>query len=234
MITSLMLLTPDECARTERDLKALRTHWTPRGGEPSSFFTLGAASYLDAADDYRARAAALNPRLTERFGWLYDKLCSFLAWRLGTAVAFDESLARPGFHIWETAAIFTQPQASVHFDLQQLRAWPADTPGADFDHPLSFTVAIRLPRAGGGLNVWDISYERFLRFRDRVAGRVDPADLAVLLPPLRHPYTVGGIAIHPGLLMHQVGEVPTVEAGDERITLQGHALKVEGVWRLYW
>jgi hypothetical protein len=234
MITSLILLSPEECARAEADLKALRARWTARGGEPASFFTLGAASYLDPTDAYRERAAQCNPLLTEHFGWLLEKTREFLSWRLGAPAVFEPSLALPGFHVWETAAIFTAPQASVHFDLQQLRVWPRETPDADFQHPLSFTVAIRLPQAGGGLNVWDVSYERFMRFRERVDGRVDPADVAVLLRPLRHPYVRGGIALHSGLLMHQIGEVAQVQAGDERITLQGHGVKVGASWRLYW
>lgn len=234
MITSFTLLTPEECARADQALKALRAEWTPRGGEPANFFTLGAASYLDAGTDYARRAAAGNPVLAEHFGWLHDKLREFLGWRLGAAAVYAGPLALPGFHIWETGAIFTQPQASVHFDLPQLRAWPRDTPGADFAHPLSFTLAIRLPRAGGGLNVWDVSYERFTRFRERVGARVDPADVASLLPPMRHAYTVGGLSIHSGLLMHQIGEIASVEPGDERIMLQGHALKVGDTWRLYW
>jgi hypothetical protein len=234
MITSFELLTAQDCARTEQALKALRADWTPRGGDPLSFYTLGAASYLDAGVDYRQRAEAVNPKLAEHFGWLHSKLCEFLGWRLGAGVEFADRLALPGFHVWETPAIFTQPQASVHFDLQQLRVWPRDMPGVDFAHPLSFTLAIRLPRGGGGLNVWDITHERFARFRERIGARVDPADLATLLTPMRHAYTVGSIAIHSGLLMHQIGEIAAVEPGDERITLQGHALKVGGTWRLYW
>ena len=228
------MLTSQECARAEQALKALRADWTPRDNEPASFHTLGAASYLDAGLEYGRRAAAINPKLREHFGWLYDKLCGFLGWRLGAGVELADPFALPGFHVWETPAIFTQPQASVHFDLEQLRVWSRNTPGADFAHPLSFTVAIRLPRAGGGLNVWDITHERFAHFCERVGRGVDPAHVAALLPPMRHAYSVGSVAIHSGLLMHQIGEIAVVEPGDERITLQGHALKVGGTWQLYW
>ena len=147
---------------------------------------------------------------------------------------FAEPLALPGFHIWESAGIFTKPEASVHFDLQYLRHWTAELGTPDVSHPLSFTLALRLPRRGGGLNVWDVSYERFIAFRDRIGGHVQPADIATLLPPIRHPYVVGGLSLHSGHQLHQIGEIDHVDPDDERITLQGHALFVDGLWKLYW
>lgn len=234
MITSLMLLTQDECARANDDLKALRSSWTPRGGQPASFFTLGAPSYLDDESSYMTRAGETNPLLRNTFGWLYDKLCEFLSWRLGMSVGFAEPLALPGFHIWEAGGIFTKPEASVHFDLQYRRHWRPEMGTPDLTRPLSFTLALRLPRRGGGLNVWDVTLERFARFRERAGDRVQPADIAVLLPPMRHPYVVGGLSLHSGHQLHQIGEIDHVDPDDERVTLQGHALLVDGMWKLYW
>lgn len=234
MITSLMLLTAAECAQVCNEVTALRSSWTVRGGEPASFFTLGAPSYLDESGAYRAHAAEFNPLLLARFGWLYDRLCGFLSSRLGAGVALAEPLGVPGFHIWEAAGIFTKPVASVHFDLQYLRHWTPEMGQPDLDRPLSMTLALELPRCGGGLNMWDVTYERFMHFRERIGGRVQPADVAALLPSVRHPYTVGALALHSGHQLHQIGEVDRVEPHDRRITLQGHALWVNGLWKLYW
>jgi hypothetical protein len=55
-----------------------------------------------------------------------------------------------------------------------------------------------------------------------------------MLERLRHPYNVGALAMHSGYLMHQIGEIDAVYPGDERITLQGHALCQHGEWKLYW
>jgi hypothetical protein len=233
MITSLLLLDEGECARIESQLKGLREHWVPRGSEPSSFFTLGAASYLDDAAEYVRHAADLNPILRGGFDWLYARLGEFLSRRLSAPVGFAEGLGLPGFHIWLTPAIFVTPDASVHFDLQYLRSWPS-VDDVDLRHPLSFTVPIRLPRRGGGLNVWDVTYDRYRTFVERTGARIQPKDVAKLVNRVRHPYTVGAIAMHSGHLMHQIGEIDTVSSGDERITLQGHALLRRGEWKLYW
>jgi hypothetical protein len=56
----------------------------------------------------------------------------------------------------------------------------------------------------------------------------------VLLDRMRFPYTPGAIALHSGHLMHQIGEIDEVAPGDERVTLQGHALFHKGEWKLYW
>jgi hypothetical protein len=234
MITSLELLNAEECARVENQIKALRSAWVPRGSHVSGFFTLGAASYLDDLEEYRERAAALNPLLHGNFGWLYERLIEFLERRLHAPVTFAGGLAIPGFHIWLAPAVFVTADASVHFDLQYLRTWPENAPDVDYSRPLSFTLPIRLPRRGGGLNVWDVTYERYHRFAARLNASLTPTDMTVLLDRMRHPYTVGAIAMHSGHLLHQIGEIDKVDADDERVTLQGHALLQRGEWKLYW
>ena len=49
--------------------------------DPSSFFTLGAASYLDELPGYREHAVRLNPVLRDGFGWLYERVFEFLGKR---------------------------------------------------------------------------------------------------------------------------------------------------------
>jgi len=236
MITSFELLSEAECASAEAQIKELRTCWIPRGAGAADrqFFTLGAASYLDDPALYRGRAAELNSVLRDRFAWLYTRVAEFLSARLRAPVSFATGLAVPGFHIWLAPAIFVTPGASVHFDLQYLRAWPSDTPDLDLSRPLSFTLPIRMPRRGACLNVWDVTYERYRRFVDRVAGRVTTDDITVLLERMRFPYTRGALAMHSGHILHQIGEIDRVEPDDERITLQGHGLFQHGEWRLYW
>lgn len=236
MITSMELLSATECDRIESQIKELRRYWIPRGAklESSHFFTLGAASYLDDPALYPGRAAELNPVLRDGFGWLHTRVAEFLGRRLRAPVSFADGLALPGFHIWLAPAIFTTPSASVHFDLQYLRAWPEAARGADTSRPLSFTVPIRLPRRGGWLNLWDITYERYRQFCDRLPCRIQAADVTTLIDRIRHPYTRGAIATHSGHLLHQIGEIDEVAPDDERITLQGHGLFQHGEWKLYW
>lgn len=234
MITSFTLLAPEECRRIEDALTELRAHWIPRGPAGTSFFTLGAASYLDELPAYREHAARLNPVLRDGFGWLYERVFEFLGKRLRAPVEPADGMGWPGFHVWLAPAIFVRPQASVHFDLQYERTWPDRGEGVDYTRPLSFTLPIRLPRRGGGLNVWDLDYARFRAFSDKVGPGVRASDLTMVLDRLRHPYSAGALAMHSGHLLHQIGEIDEVEPDDQRITLQGHGLFQRGAWRVYW
>ncbi len=55
MVTSIAILTEEQCSKAYDSVHALQAHWIPRGGsaEQSLFFTIGAftigaATYMDA------------------------------------------------------------------------------------------------------------------------------------------------------------------------------------------
>jgi len=86
-----------------------------------------------------------------------------------------------------------------------------------------------LPSGGGGLNTWDISKTEVAvrsreKFRDVLRDR----------PMVYHPYKRGSMAVHSGHLLHQAAPGRNLTPSDERITVQGHGLLVNGVWELYW
>jgi len=269
LFKQLEFLSREECDRVWETLKVMRGHWTHR--HPSApFYTLGAPSYLDAADPsaaegYYRRARQENPLLVEQFGWLYVKLAWVLGGALGGPCAYEGGFGRPGFHIFLPDSVFAHPFASVHIDLQyELLDWPPH-PAPDFDHPLSFTGSIVLPTAGAGVNVWDIQYvHRWGRLRkvvsrtahalhpsfarhppgalkvdgERTLHRIDemPA-LTSTIAPRFHPYSVGGLVVHSGHTVHQIApmsQAPEAGGALARITLQGHAIRAGGSWRLYW
>jgi hypothetical protein len=226
------LLTAEECAAARAAVHDLRPHWVRR--EPwVPFFTLGAASYLDARhkreENYHAPARRLNPLLRERFGWLYDRLADRLSALLGAPVVYRPGCALPGFHIFQWCAAFEQPFASVHQDLQyELLAWgPDERP--DLRNPLSFTLAVALPRTGGGLNVWDVAH-------DELEGLPGEERRRLIASRRRdyHPYRAGRIAVHSGHKVHQIAPGRDTVRGEERLTLQGHGVRCSGVWHLYW
>lgn len=218
---------------------SLQSDWIPRGQEPASFFTLGTASYLDFlnlpnfAGDYYPRAKQYNSLLQKHFGWLYELVKNFLKQQLQAPVNYHPDFALPGFHIWETPAIFTKSTASIHFDLQyQNLHWQEQTK-IDCQRTISFTLPIKLPQLGGGLNVWDLTYDEYIYVRD-------PDNLGDVEVMKRfrnktvHPYKVGHIFIHGGHMLHQIAAIAQVNPGDERITLQGHGVYHNGEWLLYW
>lgn len=236
--TSIEILTPEQCEEICSAVHMLRSFWT-QVHEQTQFFTLGAASYIEfsrpgnASMRYREKALKFNPVLTEYFSGLMEYLRETLQHQLGEPVAFDEGLARPGFHIWLTEAIPTQPTASVHFDLQYQRlGWLADG-GVDYDRPISFTLPVRLPAGGGGVNIWNLHYREV----EELSARGVPVDIHELKDEREceyYAYGLGCLVIHSGHFVHQIAPVEQVEPGDERITLQGHALRCGGRWVLYW
>ena len=50
----------------------------------------------------------------------------------------------------------------------------------------------------------------------------------------RHPYTPGHLAVHSGHQLHQMAPAHDPQPTDERITMQAHALPVDGRWVIYW
>jgi hypothetical protein len=236
MITALPVLTGEQNEEVRAAVHDLRDHWIPRGEEPASFFTLGTASYLDIgrgpqAGPYQERIIAARRLLRARFGWLYELVGEALEKHLQADVRYPDHLALPGFHIWLEGSISTKPRASIHFDLQyQLHDWP---PGTDTDRQLSFTLPVRLPQAGGGLNMWDVTYQQCQQAMER-RWIETAADLQRFYPRRYVPYTPGLLFVHDGCLLHQVAPSSRVEPGDERLTLQGHGAWCDGRWLLYW
>lgn len=231
MLVRRTILDADDCAAAADTVLALRSHWIRRiaGAE---FYTLGAASYLDEEARYRARAAELNPMLRTHFSAMHAALAGALAEVLAAPIAFAPDKALPGFHVWGVPGIPTEPVASLHFDLQYERlAWP---PEADFAHPISFTLPLRLPRAGGGLSMWDTTKPRVDAFFARGSFSGTLHDLTVLMPERLEPYTRGELIVHSGLELHRIAPIPSVEPDDLRITLQGHGLRVGSCWQIYW
>jgi hypothetical protein len=236
--TSVETLTPAQCEDVCSAVHMLRSFWT-QVHESTLFFTLGVASYIefcrpgDAAARYREKALQFNPLLSEYFSGMMENLRSTLQRQLGEPVAFAEGLARPGFHIWLTEAIPTQPTASVHFDLQyQGHGWPAYGE-ADYERPISFTLPVRLPAGGGGMNIWNLNYREV----EELSASGVPVDIHELREGREHEhyaYGLGRLVLHSGHFLHQIAPVEQVVPGDERITLQGHALRCGGRWLLYW
>ncbi len=230
VLHNIALLSNAECDSVHQAVKALRPHWTHRH-PVLPVYALGAASYLDVVGDeppYAQRARDGNRLLRLHFAWLYERVAAALAQALGEPACYVERLALPGFHIYLFDKAFEQPIAPIHFDLQyRFHDWSATD--ADLDHPISFTLPIALPQHGGGLNTWDIS----LAERRQRASET-PQELAQSCPRIFHAYQRGHMALHSGHLLHQIAPGTDLQPQDERITLQGHGLYAQGMWRLYW
>jgi hypothetical protein len=233
MFDRIDLLSDSECGEIRSAVYELRHLWISRDRH-YPFFTLATASYLDAAAPgsaaaYCRMAAAHNSILQERFGWLYDRLQQALGQHLGAPALQCEDFAIPGFHIFLAHELFQKSLASIHCDLQyQLLDW-GDPASVDFTRPLSFTLSISLPKSGAGLNLWEID-------QSEMATRTSWQKQSLIETRKKTfvPYKAGSMILHSGHRVHQIAPMTHAEPGEERITLQGHAILRGGAWQLYW
>lgn len=217
-----------ECAAVADQVRRLNSHWTPRS--TGGFYSLGAASYLDAVTDharYLAAAQATNALLLASFAGLYDRVTAFLRELLDEEVALDRERAVPGFHVFVLTGRDRgndNPARRAHFDLQ----WRLAYPGAQPDGTLSFTLVIATPSGGAGMALWPLRWEQASRSsRDAWERTLEESPQVV-------PYAPGRLVLHDGLVLHAIGSAQAARASGYRITLQGHGVRMGGRWRLYW
>ncbi len=220
------MLDLDDCVAIAQRVLALERHWTVRS--PGSFYTLGAASYLDAPDRheaYLAAAQATNPLLRREFADAHEQVREFFEEWLGDAVFYNSDCALPGFHVFVTQGgepARDEVAQRAHFDMQ----WEHAIPGRVPQGTLSFTLPIEIPKGGASMAVWPARYQDAVRlgFSARSYAATHPCRLVE--------YEPGRIVVHDGWVLHAIGPSPGPRG--YRITLQGHGVRTPDGWMLYW
>jgi hypothetical protein len=226
---SVDLLSCEDSNRACDSIFRLRQYWH-RHHPTFEFYTLGVPSYLEATNGrfryYKEQALSLNPTLKESFGWIYKRLLAALTGLTGQECFYDDQLSYPGFHIFKGP----QAAASRHCDLQYANIDWTNYKGAECSEQLSFTLSLRLPRAGSGLYLWSIDGRKLesLSVEQRQAYVKDRQ------VPDYYSYRTGALVVHNGHHLHQIGRLSQMKEGDERLTLQGHAISTAKGWLLYW
>ncbi|MGD1909807.1 MAG: hypothetical protein ACFB2X_02745 [Rivularia sp. (in: cyanobacteria)] len=230
-VSTIDLLTEEECLKIRSVVDNLQEYWVQRAPD-LPFYSLGAASYLDAVEDnaiYYQKVKLYNPILSDNFDWLYQKLAQKLSSILDDPVIFQETLALPGFHIFKAHKAFEQPMASTHRDLQyKLLNWE-EPEKIDFNNTLSLTLAIALPHDGGGLLTWDLHHDNMQTITNEQINSIIAQGAKHY-----HPYEIGKFVLHSGHEVHQIAPGQNLQPLDERITLQGHCLRTQDSWWFYW
>lgn len=207
---------------------------------PGRFVTYGRAAYLDVcltgADperNYYRIVSSSNLILRSILGTVLDDLRTAIGDVVGgPTVYLQDQLALPGIHIFRSHGIRSAGEAGAHFDVQYQKLALPQPPDRDV-HPISFTVLLRAPACGTGLQVHNVSYEDYERAY--LMGRIVSLEqLIARRTSAYYPYTVGTLVVHHGLLVHCIATPGPVALTDERITLQGHGIRCGGAWILYW
>jgi len=147
----------EDRARWVRGAYAARAAWTPcfEGVQ----FTLGNAYYThleeDRADAYFAAARASDARVEHALPGMQARVRALLADLLGAPVLPRAGWSGPGLHIFPAGQWLSRHGGDVHFDTEGLLApeLAARVPA------LSAIVMLQPARAGGGLRVWDATYD---------------------------------------------------------------------------
>jgi hypothetical protein len=248
----LECINQQKAANYAADVLKLDRNWC---SHDTYFHTFGATTYLEAfnADGplkpselsgYHSHKRLMNPLLKKRFGRLYDEVATSLSIEIGPTKLIDE-LGHPGFHIFgptpEKGTIdqdfidnFTGDSwGALHLDIQYLPHMPIFQmfDEVDIENPLSFTLALRLPKNGSGLRVW-----KNIEGREETE-KFNYLDIderkAIIKGPYEVKYETGKITYFIGHPVHQVPMTSPLLSDDLRITLQGHGLRCDGYWRLY-
>lgn len=240
----IQILNQKECDYYISKLYKLKNHWISRY-KNLPFYTLGMAAYLDKDGNYDniAERHKYNKILQENFNDLYLKIIPLLSFILQSPVELYNNASVPGFHIYlqheglKTAR--TIHHSTPHMDTQFRHVFRE--PGFKLKDFISFTLPIACSNESG-LNIWnpDISLpddildllddHSTIKYTNKDALSKYTAQ-SIYQKPTFIQYKPGHIFIHNGVFYHY----PVLGADKSpRVTLQGHGIKKDGKFLLFW
>lgn len=182
----------------------LQKYWISRSDE-FPFYTLGRCAYLDGRTEaYQDEIKTLNPILLKEFDILYGIILDHLSNQFNEPIALSERLAVPSFHIFRSSPFLLTHAGLWHQD------YPHMTLGLDPIDPYAFTIAIKLPTGGGGLDYIEDGIQKYLPYKEKEF--------------------IG----HDGMVLHRIASLREYVPNEYRITLQGHLIRIDGVLTMFW
>jgi hypothetical protein len=182
----------------------LQQYWVPRSDE-FPFYTLGRCSYLDGKTPaYHEEIKTLNPILLKNFDNTYQIIIDYLSDQFKEPIELNSSLAHPSFHIFISDPFLLTHAGIWHQDI------PHTTLGLDPIDPHSFTVAIKLPTGGAGIDYIENELQKYM------------------------PYVEKGIINQDGKVLHRISSLKEYIPDEYRITMQGHLIRINGVLTMFW
>jgi hypothetical protein len=230
-----------------RGIYCANTGFSPDAENPVDFYTLGPATYIDCMSNtqmYTMMTMQTNPLLKDYFDWLYDTIIYHIYYEIGPC-RLNESLAYPGFHIFgckpgedpkvATKEYMERPSATIHIDLQHEKhqsVWNQYSE-VDLENCLSFTLCLEVPKTGAGLNTWNEESIKCYEVNNDYSKAIKSLEYGAYGTPTVVPYIPGKMFYFIGPLQHQIAPAHNLSLNDRRITLQGHGVKCDGVWEIY-
>jgi 2OG-Fe(II) oxygenase superfamily len=207
-----------ECARHAAAVLTARPSWT--AAFAGKQFTLGRAYYThleeDREDEYFAAAQASDALVRRAAPGLQETMLELAAIVLGGPLHQRPGWCGPGVHIFTNAGEVARRGGEVHFDTEGLtdaqveRRVPA----------VSIVLMLQPPTYGGGLRLWDRSYE----------GDDFPYKPGPDVPVSQIAYEPGELVVFDSYRMHQI--LP-FRGGVDRISATMHACLDGGAWEAW-
>lgn len=152
------VLQPAECAAWVAGVYAAREQWTPNFEGVQ--FTVGRAWYThleeDAEDEYFAQAPASDALVERHLPGLQARMLRIAQDLVGGEIARRIGWCGPGVHVFPAGEWLAQNGGDVHFDTEGL----LESELAARAPAWSLIVMLQPPERGGGLRVWESTYDR--------------------------------------------------------------------------
>jgi hypothetical protein len=183
-------------------------------------FTLGRAWYTHLEEgrehEYFSNAGASDAAMTRTVAGLQERMLAKVADLVGGPVVRREGWCGPGVHIFPAGGEVARRGGEVHFDTEGLR----EAQIAQRVPALTFVLMLQPPEVGGGLRVWDRTYEG-----DDFPRKPDPS-----VPVARVEYELGELVVIDSYRLHQI--LP-FRGGADRVTATVHAACEGPVWEAW-
>ena len=181
--------------------------------------TVGLPAYLSQQNqnEYEQCAIATNASQWRRWESLYSEVFAVLARFLGETVLVSRRAAIPGFHVIRNSAAFPQYHGGVpHVDSSYLHV-PAFNGKLLGDEQYSFTLLLSNDADRIGLEFWSPG--------------TSECDAQSQSPVGFVAYHNGSLVIFDSRIVHRIAPFSGVQ---ERVTLQGHIVRLEGRLIAFW
>ncbi len=257
------LVSKEQAKKFVERLDLLNEYWISRPHKGfDTQETFGAVSYLDInTDEYLNQYKKLNPILLENFSDLYEIIIKKLEPLVGKC-SLAEELAYPGFQILGLKGnnqginslipgIGYNTELHIDWAAYEHKEYWNKFNNVEKDL-LTVTICLETHKNGSGLIFWDkdMQIDSFSKYSKKVkdnaslnlkklkmmkiypfnSGKIDELDMEY---PTIAEYFPGSMLYVIGNPWHQIAPAVDAMSNERRITLQAHALKCDGIWRLH-